>query len=463
MCNVKPVLLSGMLFFCYGLFAQSPGGVPQQSYWLRGTAAANVKSSLNFNPAIDLSNRKDRIKLPGSLQSLRKATIFTVYQNPGAGEETPVWEMAGRFGDLQLTTKQVSSKSGNTNLVFARNKPAASEALIHTYVGRIKRNADNTEDEQASIRLTQPSISEIILYQKVLAETDINKVESYLALKYGITLRKNYLNAAGEVVWNFKLDSNYSNNIAGIARDDQSALYQKQATSSNTPNQLVIAIDKLAASNSENTGTLNDKHFLIWGDNDQPFTLKEDIAEKKWLLKRSGNNADKISTELKIDASTLLAANLKDSFYLIIDRSGTAEFTAENCTYITPYNISAEGIASFKNVFWDADGSGKDAFTFGIKSAILLAKNGKDAAKMISFQLYPNPVTDGQFKMAVTLDKPADIQVQIYDIHQRLVHSAKATGQSYYLLPAHIRGAAGSYTIRVTTPQTEYSRIIIVQ
>lgn len=461
MIMCKPILLSGMLFLYYGLFAQSPGGVPQQSYWLRGAVAANGKASLNFNPAIDLSNSKDRIKLPGSVQSLRKATIFTVYQNPGSGEETPVWEMAGSFGDLQLSTKQVSSKSGNTNIVFARNKPAASEALIHTYLGRIKKS-DNAEADQASIRLTQPSISEVILYQKILSESDVTKVESYLALKYGITLKKNYVNASGEVVWNFKLDSGYSNNIAGIARDDQSALYQKQATSSNAPDQLVIAIDKIAASNNENTGVINDKNFLVWGDNDQPLTLKENIAEKKWLMKRSGNNADKISTELRIDASALLAGNSKDSFFLIIDRSGTAEFAAENCTYLTPYSISAEGIASFKNLFWDVDGSGKDAFTFGIKSAMLFVKN-KDAAKMVSFQLYPNPVTDGRFKMAVTLDKPADIQVQIYDIHQRLVHSAKASGQSYYLLPAHITGAAGSYTIRVTTPQTEYSRIIIVQ
>lgn len=466
MCKVKPILLSGLVLFSCGLFAQSPGGVSQQIFWLQGNTSPDVarpKAALNFNPAIDLTNIQDHIKLPGSIHSLRKATIFTVYQQPVTDKETEVWEIAGRFGDLQLSTKQVSSKAGNAALEFANTHPA----IIHTYVGRLKKSADDANNKQASLRLGQPNaqvmMPEFILYDKILSEAEITKIETYLALKYGITLKKNYVNASGDVVWNYKLDSNYSNDLAGIARDDQAALYQKQTTSSNAPAQLVIGMDNIASSNYENAGKAEDKSFLIFGHNAQNFapgnatTADITLFDRKWLMKRSGNSADKIATELKIDVN---AVSSTDDLYLIIDRSGTAEFAAENCTHIKG-NISPEGIATFKDLYWDTDGSGKDAFTFGFK--LLKRKLTTESATVLSFQLYPNPVRDKQFKMAVTLDKPADIQVRIYDINQRLVHSSKASGQSYYLLPASINGAAGAYTIRVTTPQTEYSRIIVVQ
>lgn len=53
-----------------------------------------------------------------------------------------------------------------------------------------------------------------------------NKVESYLALKYGITLDQttatNYTLSSSDIIWNATLAGAYKNDIAGIARDDTS-------------------------------------------------------------------------------------------------------------------------------------------------------------------------------------------------------------------------------------------------
>ena len=108
------------------------------------------------------------------------------------------------------------------------------------------------------------------------------------------------------------------------------------------------------------------------------------------------------------------------------------------------------------------DDSGKDAFTFGVKPDKLPIENNKNVAAL-SFQLYPNPVTDRRYKMRITLDKPANVQIQVYDLHQHLVQSKKLTGQSSYLYTGYLNGPAGSYTVRVITPESEFSRIIIVQ
>ena len=122
------------------------------------------------------------------------------------------------------------------------------------------------------------SIAEFIVYETILKDKDIAKIESYLALKYGITLEKSYMNSLGDIIWDRKKDEIFSNNIAGIGRDDQATLYQKQGTSSSTTDELTIGINKIASSNSANKSVLNNKDFLIWGDNALPFLIDQNSA-----------------------------------------------------------------------------------------------------------------------------------------------------------------------------------------
>ncbi len=62
-----------------------------------------------------------------------------------------------------------------------------------------------------------------------------NRVESYLAIKYGITLDQtsatDYTLSNSSVVWNATSAGMYKNNIAGIARDDSSGLSQLRSQS----------------------------------------------------------------------------------------------------------------------------------------------------------------------------------------------------------------------------------------
>jgi hypothetical protein len=503
--RIKFIFFSGLLFTSCNVFSQSPGGIPKHTYWLKGNFSSDIsmQGSLNYNPAMVLDNRKISLMLPGKIESLGRSTIFTVYQNTTPEEERPVWEMMGEFGDLSLSTFQVASNTGKTKLVFTKKDPTVfkpesykqlyPETFINTYLSYKGTSAspENTDKKDASIhfgnlnstvkdRSSHGLISEFILYEKILNEVEIAKVETYLALKYGITLQKNYLNALGETVWNWKVDSLFSNNIAGIGRDDQSMLYQKQSTSCNTSGQLVIGSNKIAESNSHNTGKINNRNYLIWGDNAKNLTLEHNsdassceyiLSEKKWLMKTSGKSSSKISTELKININSLLPGySRKENFYLIIDRSGSGDFAKGNCEYFIPDNISADGIACFSNLYWDTDASGKDLFAFGIKpmfsSGALV--NGKsirnsDAASHISFRLYPNPVTDGQYNIAVSLNKKSDIQIEVYDLNQHLLDTKKGSGQASYLFTRFINAPSGPYFVRLITPETEVYRIMILQ
>ncbi|WP_261511869.1 hypothetical protein [Chryseobacterium paludis] len=113
--------------------------------------------------------------------------------------------------------------------------------------------------------------NEMIVFADKLTDLEVNKVESYLAIKYGQTLSKeqsrNYLSSAGNVVWNGS-SNNYYNNILGIARDNTSALHQKQSRSVNDGQKLIIGVgNSLANTNIGNTNSLTEGQFLIIGDN----------------------------------------------------------------------------------------------------------------------------------------------------------------------------------------------------
>ncbi|SDG29776.1 Por secretion system C-terminal sorting domain-containing protein [Dyadobacter soli] len=113
-------------------------------------------------------------------------------------------------------------------------------------------------------------IGEIIVYGNGnLSATDRNKVDSYLALKYGITLpaNVNYLNSDGTIIWNTAANSTYHNNVAGIINDEASALNQKQSISVNAGKQVIISTIGLANTNVANITPLSDGQSLVWGDN----------------------------------------------------------------------------------------------------------------------------------------------------------------------------------------------------
>ena len=311
----------------------------------------------------------------------------------------------------------------------------------------------------------------------------MTKVETYLALKYGISLEQNYLNARGKTVWNWDNDKRFSNNIAGIGRDDQSSLFQKQSTSCTSSEQLVIGVNKIVNANAENTGQVNDGDYLIWGDNGEEFVASNSFAaaneillsEKKWLMTVSGAGSNRIPTELKIDTKTFLPGKFPArNFYLVIDRSSSADFRPENCIYIHPDTISADGIATFKNIFWDTDGSGKDNFIFGFKHDLSsrLRSTGPSPVNvnpnvnpggLFTFNVFPNPVSDGNYQVTIQFEKPTDIIISLYDLSQKLIDTKKVSGQDFYQFSDRLNGKPSAYILQLVTPQEEYYRMIILQ
>ncbi|PNQ72385.1 MAM protein [Hanstruepera neustonica] len=201
---------------------------------------------------------------------------------------------------------EIDSGSGNNiiynnaGIINARNNLAATQQELY-YNAINKETNQNDVTDFANVNdarywigrsegweaSTDARIAEIITYSVRQDDTDLtterNRIQSYLAIKYGITLGVNgtsqdYVDSDGTVIWDQNTgvasDDVFNYDIAGIGRDDASNLYQKQSRSVNnatdgggrTQGVLTIGINEIYDTNNLNPNTLNDKEFLVWGN-----------------------------------------------------------------------------------------------------------------------------------------------------------------------------------------------------
>ncbi|MDR0505876.1 MAG: hypothetical protein LBH32_03530, partial [Dysgonamonadaceae bacterium] len=100
-----------------------------------------------------------------------------------------------------------------------------------------------------------------------VAPADLQKIHSYLAIKYGISLNSSdYINSDGNIVWNRTDNNKFNNNIFGIGRDDAAGLNQVQSRSQNT-DMLTLYKGTLNTLNDNSSKALENKTFLMLGSN----------------------------------------------------------------------------------------------------------------------------------------------------------------------------------------------------
>jgi len=129
------------------------------------------------------------------------------------------------------------------------------------------------------------SIAEVITYSSVIGVNARRQIESYLAIKYGITLNNtgagvngDYLDSNGNTIWDADLDD-FHNEVFAIARDDNSALNQKQSRSILPSAGVSIYIGtsydaNFPSSNQLNTNSLSNNQYLIIGHNNDNLDIE---------------------------------------------------------------------------------------------------------------------------------------------------------------------------------------------
>jgi hypothetical protein len=165
-------------------------------------------------------------------------------------------------------------------------------------------------------------LAELILYNNLLSVADRLKVESYLAIKYGITLDQsvatNYINPTSTIVYPATSSHDlYDQNIAGIARDNLSGLVQPASQSSN-PGSIVSIFNPSSLDNGDYFMWGNDAP-TIWNSTDIPAPFINRIS-RIWRVAETG---DVGTFSISFDLSGL-GMDMSDPtrFALLIDANG---------------------------------------------------------------------------------------------------------------------------------------------
>lgn len=165
-------------------------------------------------------------------------------------------------------------------------------------------------------RLLKGFCPELIIYNRVLTPLERVKVETYLGIKYGISLYRSYIDSQGRLLWDYAANATYNHRITGVFRDDVGALYQAMSTTSyeeapNQTNYKTFGFDSFDDDNFYNkpsrhrllvmgkaeANALPNQSYLLWGDNDQTLQtaplehhLGMQVMARRWKVQTNFND-----------------------------------------------------------------------------------------------------------------------------------------------------------------------------
>jgi hypothetical protein len=400
--STKFSLIISVMFLSLGVYSQAsaadPGGVAGSSIWLKAddgatntgnnttvtswldTAGVNIFTTNNSplfqtNPG---SNFNPSVRFNGTNTSFTGNTNITMndvysvakFTNPAAGNQGTVlggntfnglgatyyFGMVTGTNDVYVATPNIGTNNynpipalntytimnaratGNKNYQFNGKTGATIGGNVRTttpVVGKRTAASGPVYDQ-----FLNGDVNEIINYTTVLSDVDRQKVDSYLATKYGITLDQtaplSYLASDSTTYWDASVNATYNKNITVVGRDDASALNQKQSKSINTAGLVTVGRGSITATNAANTNTFAvDKSYFAFGDDNASltWTTAGAPAARQILGRRFKAQSANFSETVKItapdDSSALaskLPAELGGKVYLMVDNDGDGNF-----------------------------------------------------------------------------------------------------------------------------------------
>jgi len=345
----------------------------------------------------------------------------------GFGYGSFTQRLSGEYFTYCIGTSQESPPSSGTYTGFGRGDASGSNNYNQISIINVRHNSSNdnmelylnanqvgtsTNDSGDFATITNTRywlgrsqywngsfdgrIAEIITYSSTKSSgnltQDRNRIQSYLGIKYGITLGTNgtsqdYVDSDGSVIWDQSVNDGYNFDVAGIGRDDASELNQKQSKSVNdasdgsgpTQGVLTMGLTDIYDTNSENisinsANNLGNKQFLVWGNNgiDLNFAtstidvnmssgispaLSTDVhftgMQRVWKVVENGGDIPKVKIGLRKDAVRNITP--PGSYLMFISDNGVFTPTSD-------YRIMTE---SNGNLYTEYDFDGTKYITFG--------------------------------------------------------------------------------------------------
>ena len=300
-------------FFVVKLTSATAGGTTDGSgdYVLDRTTATNELYSMKVVSSGG-TNRFFYQKRNNSGGNLGGPTSTTTIDNTGF----QIVSMTRIYNTASNTESRIY-----VNGVLENTQSNASETTVPPQM-RIGRHATNTTGGMNG------DLTEIIIYNNDPSTTNRQRIESYLAIKYGISLNqstlRNYTSSGGSIVYPATTThSAYVTTITGIAQDNGSGLLQTNSKNQSSNDYIRM----------QNPSAMSDGDFLLWGSNNGSMTTPNTVdvdgvtvkrrLSRVWRIARTN---DPGTVDVSIDLSAVPGSKVSADLRLLIDRDGDGFF-----------------------------------------------------------------------------------------------------------------------------------------
>jgi hypothetical protein len=195
------------------------------------------------------------------------------------------------------------------------------------------------------------SITEAITTSNNLTLSERTRIESYLAIKYGVTLRNtgggaqgDYLATNGTLIWDASVNPSYHNDVIGIGRDDAQGLNQKQSHTLDDTTR--VYINTLQTTNVANIGSFgNNVSYIVVGNNKgvmhQTTTSSAEVPgtcglytrlAREWKVTKT-NFTNNFNFDIKLNAGANPTSVTVSDLRLLVDDDGNFANGGTTCYY----------------------------------------------------------------------------------------------------------------------------------
>lgn len=236
---------------------------------------------------------------------------------------------------------------GNAPFLASTIETTGANNSIHYLNGGVGNIATNQNGNSCAANQTLRvgisligNVAEVITYNVKLSVADKLKIESYLAIKYGISLDNSgggaygdYITSSGLTIWDASVNPSYHNKVMGIARDNASGLLQKQSHQYDDTTRIYIST--LAATNTANAGVISSNLSAVMIGNNQGklcATTSSNIEipstpyiysrlEREWKVTNTAFNQT-FNIDVRLNDCAALASVTPGDLILLVDDDG---------------------------------------------------------------------------------------------------------------------------------------------
>ncbi|KAB2805370.1 T9SS type A sorting domain-containing protein [Phaeocystidibacter luteus] len=312
------LLLSSILIGAH-TFAQNapnPGGVQAPTTWMAQEDALSTIGnyhSFNLEQALDASEM-DALSLQGS------STVFMVIQP----NENPSGTLLFHLGDVAIFDDHVEMRGESMSTELKKGEPT----LLTYQIQRPSHYALRTSSSYDVHSSSAFEIGELIIFDGILSREQLRKVNSYLALKYSVTITENdkaqwrdYWTPENGHYWDTRIDRLYKERVIGLGRSDAERFYQTQ-TVTTKGDALWLSLGSIADEGTMPASTIDDESFVIFSEKDSKVStasscrIEDGVAHplSQWKFQLQNWSSDESTLILRV--KSVDRVELKDSLFL---------------------------------------------------------------------------------------------------------------------------------------------------